>query len=525
MGSKGISRVVAVLTIFFAAFAVVAQTPPGEGGPSAGNAEYSLQPRVRGLEDNDTYMRLLEEEAGLLKREDSINTVIAGIRELFRTDPDNRRAHSERIMHLEGEVFDIRSRIGAISFETGAIEQEFILNNLDAVSAPESGSGGITAGAEISANLIMNPLFRDNLPASDYRALVQAQANERLVVEYLDIYKANYMAMSRHALAYAEAKDAQQSDSIFVRYDNLREVNERVADTIASVWGSVFDNKSYAYNFLLDRMYETDLLRRMDEKGSAVRDALARMRPQMMSEAVSSYGRQKQLLLEYETTLAEMPGYVRSLDSLGKVVKEFDVEKYDLPKIDFKERFFLDFADVATASPAKYNSRNPIPAVTLYKRGVIYRVLVGDYSRLQAVTVFKGLYPLGYWNNEGRYLYFAGGYQTAEGAAEGLARVKKLGFRDAKIAEFNFGSYTVLDGARAGATDVMYRIEISGVGGKMPPAVKEQIDIYAPEKDVAKTAKGFSVGPFSSQADAATLRDALSALDQEIIAVITEIQL
>ena len=520
------------LAVFAAAvLSLSAQEPPQQGGNDAAAADVygGVQPRVKGLEKDGRYMDLLVKELAMGQREDSLNNVIAGIRDLFRTDPDNRRSHAERIMQLENEVFDLRSRIGAISFEIGAIEQEFILANLDSLSRAgdrESRPGAPASAGEEYSDLVSNPFFRDNLPPEDYRALLDAQREEVAMVSYLDIYRVNYDNMKTHAAAYARATDAQQADSAFVHYDELRGTNERVADTVGAVWSRIFDNKIYAYNFLLDKMNERNLLKKLGESAQRMRARLAEERPGAMSEEVAAYVPGKTLLLEYETTLAELLGYRRSLDSLSDAGAALRDRGYDFPAIDFRERFFLDFADIETSAPPKYNTRNPIPATKVHERGIIYRILVGSYPRVQTISVFKGLHPLGFVKEGTRYRYYAGGFENAAAAAKGLAKVKKLGFKDAKIAVWNFGDYSEMDDKPAAAgAGTMYRVELSGVPSPMPAAVKECIETHAPGKDVARTAGGFSVGLFGKQTDAAALMDAVSALDPAITVVIAEIRL
>lgn len=507
--------ITALLVVF--AVGVAAQQPEG------------LQPRVAGLEGNAEYMELLGQEVELEQREDSLNSAMAAIRARFRNEPDRIRENAELIRTLENEIFDVRNHIGIISVRVSAIEQEFILSNLDQFT----GGGGTVvavtpnAGAERSDNLVMNPYFADNLPTDDYKALRLAQEREQAVVNYLDIYRANYDKMAPLAAEYAEAHTAEQADTIYNRYTEAGRLNDVIADSIASAWGFVFDNKVYAYNYLLDKLRESAFLREFEEKGLKIRELLVSTRDDVESEAVARYAPQKELLLDYELALAGILGYERSLDSLKRAKSAFDKSRYDFPKIDFKERFFLDYSNIEVANPPKYNARNPIPALKIHERGVIYRVLLGSWGKAMPVTTFRGVYPIGYVKDGNRYSYYAGGFSSQTEASEEAARMRKLGFRDAKTAVWDSGQYSVTEDAPAkvGATDTVYRVEISGAGDGLSEAVRNSISATAPGKDIIRAQDKFIVGPFSSSAEAHTLADALSAADGAISVSITQTQL
>lgn len=60
-----------------------------------------VEPRIAGLEGNREYMSLLEQDAQLQIREDSIVNAVERARQQLREDPANRQRYSQEILQLE----------------------------------------------------------------------------------------------------------------------------------------------------------------------------------------------------------------------------------------------------------------------------------------------------------------------------------------------------------------------------------------------------------------------------------------
>lgn len=135
-----------------------------------------VEPRIAGLEGNREYMSLLEQDAQLQIREDSIVNAVERARQQLREDPANRQRYSQEILQLESRIFEVRNAKGRLIDKINTIEQEWVLANLNGAAqqpaepAAESPAGAIPDSLKVR-NLVFNPYFREQLPEADYAAL------------------------------------------------------------------------------------------------------------------------------------------------------------------------------------------------------------------------------------------------------------------------------------------------------------------------------------------------------------------
>lgn len=480
--------------------------------PNAGFGQ--VKPRVEGLGNNAEYMSLLEQEQRLVQKEDSLGRVITRVREEFRAHPTERDKYANEILRLEGELFEVKNQTGIVAGKLSEIEELFILTSMQAgegaPKGPDDGRSEITQGREVM--LVNNPVFREKLPAEDYRALVEAQSLEPTAAGLLVRYYENYDKIAAIGPQYEAAENAQAADSIYAGYMELDRMNAETADSLARVWSTIFDNKMFAYNYLLETQNELRLLARFDAEARDVRDQIARQREQTASEEVLTYLNQKSLLFEYEKTLADLFRLPLAADSIGTVREVFDMMIRPMPPVNYQERIFIDYENISVQSPAKYNNSNPIPELALYNRGIVYRILVGTYTQRQAVSLFKGLYPLGYLRQaDGRWAYYAGGYRELEDAKNGLETVIKRGFRNALIVVWNNGEPVTLRSSeyKRGDRVVTYRVEISGIDGAIPDQIVEVVNGIDNTVDITHPGELFAIGPYPTSMDAETVASAI----------------
>ena len=90
-----------------------------------------VEPRIAGLEGNREYMSLLEQDAQLQIREDSIVNAVERARQQLREDPANRQRYSQEILQLESRIFEVRNAKGRLIDKINTIEQEWVLANLN----------------------------------------------------------------------------------------------------------------------------------------------------------------------------------------------------------------------------------------------------------------------------------------------------------------------------------------------------------------------------------------------------------
>ncbi len=489
------------------------------GAAAPGFALPPVGARIVGLEGNGEYMSLLEEDARLQEREDSVGRAMETLRHRLRDNPDADRAKlAEEILGLENRIFELRSAKGRIVGRINTIEQEWVLANLnrepEEPAAPDAEPAAETPGA---ANLVDNACFRRELPPEDYAALQQAQRLELLAARYLRRYRTNHAALGRLADAYRAATAETEAVDLYARYRALDEWNDALADSLSAVWNYVFDNKSYAYDYMLDKLGQTELLSVQEEALAEAARSLAETEGTTASDEVVDYVLRKQVLVDYELSVAGALGLTRAADSLRSVSMQWYAVDFRLPRQQLEERSFVVYDEIAFPSVSPYDAHHPIPECRVYARGTIYRLLLGTFSSKRPVATFRGASPLFYTvDGSGKWRYYAGGFATRREAEEAQARLKKRGFARPEVVVWSDGAYrnVSVDGdfSRSG-----FRVEIE-VAGALSEEAKQAVARTARGAVLSRAGRKFIVGTFSDRAAAEQVAAAVrrAAPDAEI---------
>ena len=478
--------------------------------------------RIAGLEGNERYVKLTGEEEKLSRASDSISESMNAIRRSFRTDTMNRAANSAAILRMEEETFDLRNRMARLAGQINAIEQEWIMQSLDS-GEPGDGTPVHAAEERTSANLVYNSYFDRNLSPEAVYDLREAQRAESDIPPLVDQYRENNGRLMMLRFAYDLSIMAGTADSIRTRFDSLARVNAGVDRLMAHTWGSVFDNKSYCYNLLMDKNNRTDMLQQFADDMEKLRQAQAQWQGVYASDEMVNYVLQKRLLTDYEIKLAAELGNQPALDSLKRVQAALPrVDALDLQPVRLKERLFLDYEDIKIAPATPYNARNPVPEVKIYPKGVIYRVLLGTYSAVQQPSVFKNVTPLAVQKGpDAKYRYFTGGFPSDTTANAAVEQMKKRGFKSPQTVAWMDGVYINLETGK-GLGSGFYRVELSGVH-ELTPEVREVIRTVTGDKAIVRGEGMFIVGPLYDGTEAARLRAALERRDPEMEVKLIEI--
>lgn len=487
-------------------------------------------PRIEGLESNEEYTELINKEQKITAKQDSLGKRLAEVRAMFSQQPDKRREFGTEILRLESEIFDARNEAGDIASRINMIEQEFIIANMDKVAdfgmpgdnaAEKADSTGTPSKqTAVSANLVANDFFRLKLSPEDYKALCAAQQKEEKIAGYIDTFVRNHNTAKSIETAYLATDTAVVADSLYARLQVVNRQNSAIADSISDNWSYVFDNKTYAYNYLLDRSNKMSELEDFGRKANEALTEENELKNSGVIPALANYMTQKQLIFDYEKSFASFLRIQPAVDSLTKAEKaSADLR---LRKVDPEERLFIDYDSIVIKSPAAYNASKPIPGLTVYPKGIIYRVWVGSYPRLQAVSIFRGVYPLGLVKEGGRFIYYAGSYRTLAETETAIERLKKAGFRNPQAAVWNYGEYMLLKDS-APDSGVQYRVVIENAS--LSPEVRSAIAAAAPGKEVVKVNNSFFIGAFASPMEAARASEAIRNAGKKISVKITEIGL
>lgn len=486
-----------------------------------------VEARIAGLEGNEEYMSLLREDAQLQIREDSIVNAVEGVRRQLREDPARRQQYSQEILQLEGRIFEIRNAKGRLIDRINTIEQEWVLASLNGAAQPaapaeKSPEAAVPDSLKVR-NLVDNLYFREHLAPEDYAALRQAQTLELQAVDYVNRYFANHGTLTELAESYAAVQAEAEAVEIYERYKALQGLNEVLADSLAATWNYIFDNKSYAYGYLLDKMNREELLAREEEALSEAARQLTALQGETASDAVADYFLRKLVMVDYESSVAGMLALDSAQDSLRGVAAQLKAIDYRLPKVEAAERYFLDYDSVAFSSKPVYTYQNPIPECKVYANGTIYRILLGTFNTKRAAATFRGAYPLFYLvNDEGKWCYYTGGFATLAEAEAAQALLKKRGFVRPEIVVWTDGTYRNLS-LEPDALGVAYRVEITGTDA-LSEELKQVIAATAGEYELSRVGQQlFVVGTFDDKAVADRLAEAIRQADTALEVKVVQI--
>lgn len=500
--------------LFLTAGGLLAQQPPVEA-------------RIAGLENNEEYMSLLREDARLQEREDSIVNAVAVLRERLREDPVQRQRYSQEILQLESRIFEIRNAKGRLIDRINTIEQEWVLANLDgAVQTPATSGDGAVVSIPDSVkvrNLVDNLYFREHLAEADYAALCKAQRLESAARDYADRYFANHATLTELAESYAAVQTEAEAMEIYERLTALQGINRQLADSLSEVWNYIFDNKNYAYGYILDELNSEEILAREEEELARASRQLTGLSGTTASDAVADYFLRKRVIADYEVAVAEVLGLDAARDSLRGAAEQLAAVDFRLPRVEVAERYFLDYDSVAFSSKPKYTYQNPIPECKVYANGTIYRILLGTFNTKRAAATFRGAYPLFYLiNADGKWCYYTGGFASLEEAEAAQKILKEHGFLRPEIVVWVDGAERNLS-RDPEAMNVTYRVEITGAEA-LPEAAKQVIAETAAGHDLSRVGQQlFVVAGFTERTTADRLAEALRMADGSLEINVVEV--
>lgn len=482
-----------------------------------------------------SYDSLVVMRQELTTQERELEKQLNETRKLFSTDNPNQERIGAKIVELENQLFAVREQSEQLTAEISLLEQAqgFSIATIQKDSA--------TTPAVQRAMLVENDYFRNNLPDADYRMLLSAQKQELAVEEQLKALKENYDQLTLLLPAYYIAPKGTQSDTLFSRIESLAEENEVLSDSVGEVWSSIFDTKIYSYNYILDKSGETEVLAEQERQMNNLLMLENEIEAEVyMYDPVAKYALQKLLIMGYEVRIADIAGLTAAADSLSRLtLPTSHINDYFLSALDTRERMFYDFANVELMRPAKYTNSNQIPQVEIFPRGQIYRILLGTYTRVQNISVFKGAYPMSREvKSDNKYYYYAGGYATYAEAEAAVTKLKRQGLPNARVVVWNNGVYndnpgsatTTVTSDKKRDDRVRYRVEISNAGESLSRVVRDVIANQAAGKELSRIidpATGealFIVGSFTNKALAESLVNDIASVEPKLSIKISSVQ-
>lgn len=478
------------------------------------------------LYNDPEYAKLKRTETQLADREDSVSMLINTTRENFRIYADSlaeleQRPSAEefgllsdRILELEQQVFDIRTMRGNIIARINDMEQQWIVRQINApieepVAEPETQEN---AEKPKYRNLVDNHCLKDLLGAEDYAELLVAQREDAAMDTLITKFRVLYKGLSDTANDYREADNEQAAEELYAKFGEIKADIEDLASEIERRWNHIVDTKYYAYGYVLESNNEYDLLDASSAEFTDMRRECSSEEGNYISDAVVHYALGRPTLRIFEHNFARTMELHEAADSIATLQRDASEIDFAYEPVSIERRLFIDYQPIIIGRTNFYKESNPIPALKVYERGTIYRILLGSFRSKQPMTLFKGVQPLYITRNEdGYYEYYAGGFATRREADDALLFLKEKGFKAPEICRWQgdvMENVTKLESSEEGGVELQlvgkrYMIKIASE--TLSDDVRALIAAEAPRKSVSKDADGFVVGAFDNYDEAKLL--------------------
>ena len=466
---------------------------------------------------------------------DSVAEVLAEHRANYAKNKSMRERLAPMILSLEREVVRLQAEYDRLLSQ---ISQSDVKKSLTAYEEAkqqaantkkeqidvvvEDNGAYIPDKARMKRDLVKNDYFAERLAAVDYKTLCDAQKSEVAVKSMVAKYHTEYAELLALQRLYMEVPTRTEADSVAQLFAAKRGVMVGLDEEITSLWSSLYFNKIYAYDLLMERSGNSAMLDLSAAITARAEREVNENSDLYESEALVNYYVRKRALTEYEMKIASTLTLTTSRDSLKVVATELGNRDYKVSKLSLQRRSFIKYENIEVKVPTIYNSKNPVPQTKIYDYGTVYRIRVGLFSKRPNISALRGVMPLSYTDayNKGLYAYFVGGFRTEQEAKEGVAYLKKLGFRDPIIAVWVDGEYypTLEDMRRS---ESQYNVEISGVP-TLTDDVKAKILSHKADCTISRIGSTFVVGSFEGKSAAEAVAADLRAMSSEIVVEITK---
>lgn len=500
------------------------------------------------VSDEEEYAALKEQNRDLQHRIDSISMLIDDRRAEIRGNDNMEEVEAIRnqILELEKMRFRMHTERDEIARKITAYDQQKTIAILKESGLVDEADEEVEPSASDTTRhtrryLLDNDIFLTNLEPYILDELREAQHNERNIETLAAHYRERYDSLERIVKAYHEAESEEVAIPLFDNFNAVAHEADSLSHEIEEMWSSIIDSKLFAYNLLLDNQGYGDIADMASKDYQEVRAECVDKAGDYASDALMRYAIGRRALLDFEHLFATTLNLGEAADSLADLRRNIELPDYQLSPIALEERLFLEFAHILFGRTNHYNQSNPIPELKIYERGTIYRLLLGEFRTKQAMSIFKGAQPMFISSNdEGRYLYFAGGYATLEEAELAQRFLKGNGFKNPEICVWEDGVMTNL--SRDEKSEAVKKEEDSKSGEETTTIVGRRcmvmittdtlgeelqaiIERVAPGKRVSRAGNKFVVGAFTERSEAEALLQAIKEFDGNIDVIINEIEL
>lgn len=461
------------------------------------------------------YRDLIRKAESAMQVRDSLDAVAGALRNRYAASESDRAGLAPQIVALEKEQLKAQERCRLAIGEVEVFEYAwYAAHPGEPLPKAEAEEMRAERNDKPRADLVRNAYFAKNLSKTDYKSLCDAQAREAAVQRTADDLSKAYADVVRLQRRYMEVPTEREADSVAVLFNAARERFADIDALLAERWSEVYDNKIYNYDLLMEGAGNRAMLDRSARLSNGAQMEADGVRGLYASDALVGYCCRKRALTDYEMELASLLGLTASRDSLRIVAAALKNRDYRLSTLNLERRSFIEYEPIKVVKPTLYTPKNPIPNTKVYDYGTIYRIRIGLFANRPNLSALRGVTPLSYTDayNKGLYAYFVGGFRTEREAADGVAYLKRLGFKNPIIVAWVDGEYfpdiQILKERQNG-----YNIEITGIAS-LSDAIKAAVRSVNPDFVVSRAGNKFVVGRFDGRAEAEKARAAVVAADK-----------
>jgi len=210
------------------------------------------------------------ERAGFVR--DSVAEVLAEHRANYAKNESMRERLAPMILSLEKEVVRLQSEYDRLLSQ---ISQSDVKKSLTAYEEAkqqaantkkeqtvvvEDNGAYIPDKARMKRDLVKNDYFAERLAAVDYKTLCDAQKSEATVKSMVAKYHTEYAELLALQRLYMEVPTRTEADSVAQLFAAKRGVMVGLDEEITSLWSSLYFNKIYAYDLLMERSGNSAML-------------------------------------------------------------------------------------------------------------------------------------------------------------------------------------------------------------------------------------------------------------------------
>lgn len=470
---------------------------------------------------------------------DSVISVLDQHRDNYATNKEVRKTLSPVILALEERIAELQQQYNKLLADISAMEGQDVIaeyeeavKKANAVKKQKAAEASVEAteskptsadNVEAKSDLVTNDHFSTQLKTdSNYQTLQNAQKKEveikTLVARYFELY-AELKALQEQ---YKNVKTKKLAEEVAVQFNTKNGDLDELNSQILSAWTQVYDDKIYLYDLLMEREGNNAMLAFSTEAASAANSEVDKSKGKYHSDALVNYFTRKKMITEYELRMASKLMLAPSIDSLNTVMSELKNQDFRLAKLSLPRRNFICYENIVVKTTPIYNSANPVPQTKVEDYGTVYRICILSTPYKASISMLRGVAPVSYTRVDDEYLYFAGGFQTEQEAKNGVAQLKKLGFKEPTVAVWVDGKYypTLEDMRRS---ESQYEIHISGVD-MLSDEIKNAILSHHSESIITRVGSAFVAGAFDSKSAAEAVAADVKAANADVEVTITKKQ-